>query len=243
MNEDAYKIHGFMPYLFKTEQEQEYIDFLWDSFQSNYKNQKYQFAFIAYHMLFMSSVYFLIWKLKKRKPEDFKKALIGFSKEVENNFLQATSPFTFSEVNESQVFRFFKLLQCDNSKIGNYVKIVHDRNSIAHSNGVIFFNAQQSADEKISEILRCIEEINEHAKHMIDNIFKEFLENNWNPDGREFSDPEEQTAEILVRDNYLSKEDIKFCGNFDINRLSANPNFNGIKVLFDSFKTASNELD
>ena len=56
--EEAYEILDYLPIRFKQRNEQEYIEFLWDSFQSNYENEKYQFSFIAYHMLFMSFVYF-----------------------------------------------------------------------------------------------------------------------------------------------------------------------------------------
>ncbi len=45
--------------------------FLWNAAQSNYDNGNYQFAFLAYHMLTMSFVYFNIWQIKQTKPEDF----------------------------------------------------------------------------------------------------------------------------------------------------------------------------
>ena len=60
--------------------EQEYIEFLWDAFETNYANGKYQFAFLAYHMLTMSFVYFNIWQIKQTQPEDFEKGLIGFAR-------------------------------------------------------------------------------------------------------------------------------------------------------------------
>ena len=56
--EEAYQILQYLPNRFKQRDEQENIEFLWNTFESNYQNEKYQFAFIAYHMLFMSFVYF-----------------------------------------------------------------------------------------------------------------------------------------------------------------------------------------
>jgi len=75
MNEDTFQIFNYMPYLHKTFQEEEYINFLWDAFSANYEKEKYQFAFIGYHMLFMSFVYFSIWKIKIHREKDFAKAL------------------------------------------------------------------------------------------------------------------------------------------------------------------------
>src|ERR1019366_1170772 len=56
--EEAAELANYLPLSFKTPKEQEYIEFLWDAFETNYKHGKYQFAFLAYHMLTMSFVYF-----------------------------------------------------------------------------------------------------------------------------------------------------------------------------------------
>lgn len=115
---DAIELVDYLPISFKTQSEQEYINFLWDAFNSNFENKKYQFAFLAYHMLTMSFVYFNIWQIKQNEPKDFAKGLIGFSKEIEKDLLNATSPFSFSTVNERSILRLLKLIECDNSKIG-----------------------------------------------------------------------------------------------------------------------------
>jgi hypothetical protein len=91
-----------------------------DAFETNYTHDKYQFAFLAYHMLTMSFVYFNIWQIKQVEPGDFAKGLIGFGKDVEKNLLEATSPFVFSTVNERTILRFLKLIACNNGQIGTY---------------------------------------------------------------------------------------------------------------------------
>ena len=100
-------------------------------FETNYASGKHQFAFLAYHMFTMSFVYFNIWQIKQNRPTDFIKATYGFSKDNEDTVLSATSPFTFSEISESAIFRSLKLIECDNSKIGHYTKLVKDRNASA----------------------------------------------------------------------------------------------------------------
>ena len=72
--EEATELANYLPLSFKTPKEQEYIEFLWDAFETNYSNQKHQFAFLAYHMLTMSFVYFNIWQIKQNRPADFRKA-------------------------------------------------------------------------------------------------------------------------------------------------------------------------
>ncbi len=110
-------------------------------------------------MLYMSFVYFEVWQIKMNRTCDFEKALGGLNNEVEQIFLTATTPFAFVKSNEAPFFKFFKLIGCDNSKIGNYKKSVEDRNNSAHSNGRIFFNSQALIDQKIADVLRSVDEI------------------------------------------------------------------------------------
>ena len=44
--EEAAELANNLPLSFKTESEQKYIQFLWEAFESNYENKKYQFAYI-----------------------------------------------------------------------------------------------------------------------------------------------------------------------------------------------------
>src|SRR5450759_5438226 len=101
--EDAADLGNYLPLSFKSPKEQEYIEFLWDAFDANYESGKYQFAFLAYHMLTMSFIYFNIWQIKQTVPREFAMGLIGFGKDIEKSLLEATSPFVFSSVNERSI--------------------------------------------------------------------------------------------------------------------------------------------
>ena len=102
--EEAAELGNYLPLSFKTPKEQEYIEFLWNAFETNYASKKHQFAFLAYHMLTMSFVYFNIWQIKQNRPADFLKATYGFTKDNEDTVLSATSPFTFSEKDKGVMF-------------------------------------------------------------------------------------------------------------------------------------------
>ena len=99
--EEAFDLGEYLPLSFKTPTEADYIAFLWDAFQSNYGNEKFQFAFLAYHMLTMCCIYFNIWQIKQNISADFERGLIGFPRDIENELLSATSPFDFSTVSET----------------------------------------------------------------------------------------------------------------------------------------------
>ena len=150
--EEAAGLGDYRPLSFNRPNEQEYVTFLWDAFETNYTHSKYQFAFLAYHMLTMSFVYFNLWQIKKTEPKNFEMSLIGFGKDVEKNLIASTSPFVFSMVKERTVLRILKLIDCDNGEIGTYAKLVNDRNQTAHPNGHIFFSTQAAYGMEIERV-------------------------------------------------------------------------------------------
>lgn len=238
--EEAYEILNYLPIRFKNVNEQEYIQFLWASFESNYQNEKYQFAFMAYHMLFMSFVYFNVWQIKQIHEEDYNKITLGFNLCFED----ATSPFTFSQEQERKIFTLFRFLGLEKEKIGQYKKIVDLRNEIAHSNGNIFFRFQDTIDEKINDILRFTKEIQDFSKRAIQYCYKKFLLESQNEDDRQYYEITEQIKEVLIHAHYLSLEDLKFCFEFDITQLKTEQKFAEIKRFHEELlKEYSEELE
>lgn len=229
--DDALELHQYLPVSYKTRSEQDYIAFLWDAFEMNYNQEKYQFAFLAYHMLMMSFVYFNIWQVKHARPADFEKALIGCSKDIETNLRDATSPFAFSTVNERSILRFLKLMGCDNGKIGTYAKLVDDRNDSAHPNGNIFYSEQRALDLKIRDILRVADEIQALSEPIIKDCYRDFLLQSHNSEEREYEDAGDQIREVLIHGNYFSDRDIEVCVEFDVSSLRNRDNFAGIETL------------
>ena len=230
--DDTQSIFEYLPLSFKNPTEQNYINFLWDAFKTNYEAEKYPFAFLAYHMLFMCFVYFEIWQIKTNRNDDFQKSMVGFNKDIEKYLLNSGSPFALWQVNERSVFRFLKLIGMDNSDIGQCTKIVKDRNDAAHSNGNIFFNSKDSLDSKIDEILRCVEKIQSYSKPIIENCFERFLIESGNPEEREFLDEEEQIREVFIHGNYLSQQDVETAKKYPVAKLESNENYVHINALF-----------
>jgi hypothetical protein len=227
--EESFELSNYLPIRFKNRNEEEYIEFLWDSFRSNYQNEKYQFSFIAYHMLFMSFVYFNVWQIKKINKKDYEKITLGFH----TCFELPTSPFIFSEESESKIFTLFRLFGLGKDKIGQYKTIVKLRNDVAHSNGNIFFRGQETLDNKITEILRFSEEIQQHTKSAIQDCFEKFLIESQNEEERCYIVVQEQINEELVHEHYLSQKDLEFCLEYDITKLSGQPNYAEIEKIFE----------
>jgi hypothetical protein len=232
--EEATELANYLPRSFKTRSEQEYIAFLWNAFETNYASGNYQFAFLAYHMLTMSFIYFNIWQIKQTRPEDFEMGLIGFARD-ERVLLAATSPYAFSVVPERTILRFLKLIACDNGKIGTYAKLVDDRNDTAHPNGNIFYSTVAALDTKITEILRVVDEIQTLSKPVIEHCYRDFLRHNHDQEEREYPDAADQIREVLIHGNYMSQKDIEICLGLDLAALSDRPE---IMELHRSFVAA-----
>ena len=232
--EEAYDLDNYLPISFKTRSEQEYITFLWDTFKKNYTSGIYQFAFLAYHMLVMSFIYFNIWRIRQTCPQDFEKGLIGFGRDEERYLLDTSSPFVFSRVNERAVLRLLRLIGCDNAKIGNYGSLVKERNNAAHANGHVFFSTREALDTKIADIMRAAEQIRTHSEPIIEHHYREFLLESHDPDEREFADAVDQIREVLIHGNYMSQKDIEICLSCDISGLGERSSFGQIEALHQS---------
>jgi hypothetical protein len=249
--EDAFELDVYMPLSFKTTEEQEYIQFLWEAFESNCEQGKYQFAFIAYHMLTMSFMYFSIWRIKQNEQSDFQKATIGFAgrdldglvhkDDSDDEKRWSVSPFNFSKANERSIIRILALIGCDKSKIGRYIQLVDQRNDTAHSNGKIHFSDQGALDNRIREILRVVDEIQTHTRPIIERCYKKFLLESHDPEDREYPDDRDQIREILFRRNYFSHKDIDVCLAYDLAPLAAHAHYSNIEALHKALMTLRDE--
>ena len=106
--DEALELGTYLPQSFANANEQAYLDFLWSAFQTNYEAERYEFASLAFHLLYMSFVSFSIWQIRLARPEQFAVAMVGFDKS-ENALMACESPFKFyDQLKESQIFRFLR---------------------------------------------------------------------------------------------------------------------------------------
>lgn len=238
--DEALAIRDYFPNSFKNRNDGEYIAFLWDAFESNYQNGKYQFAMLACHMLYMSFVYFSVWQIKLSRPDDYKKAAVFLANRnlAENDLRTASSPFTLSKLEERTIFRLLRLTGCESADVKPFAQLVNERNEIAHSNGNIFYSDQTAADRKIAEFLKQMEAIQKHLRPVLHECFSRFLCDSHDPERRQYVEDADQIREALIHENYFSQKDIEACLSFDINALAADANFPAIKGLFDDFVLA-----
>jgi hypothetical protein len=235
--EEALRLAEYLPVSYKVQKEEEYVAFLWTAFESNYRDQKYEFASLAFHLLYMTFVSFSLWQIRTIREQDFRNALIGFNSDSENKIFSADSPFKFYDsLKESQIFRFLKLLGCTNEHVGEFAKFVKRRNRIAHPTGTVFFNDKQSIDTELSEMMREVANIQQHMQPIILEVYKRFLIDSADVEEREYSEPDRQIEASLIHQNYISQKGIDVCLAYDLAPYRERIDFMPIAILHDTLR-------
>lgn len=230
--EEALELGEYLPQSFASAGEQAYLDFLWSAFQTNYEAERYEFASLAFHLLYMSFVSFSIWQIRLARPEPFRMAMVGFRSDDEGKLMDCATPFKFyDKLKEAQIFRFLKLIGCDNQQIGEFAKFVKRRNKIAHPSGTVFFNDHVAIDAEIAEMMTEVRNIEAHMRPVILELYERFLLDSADPEEREYADAADEITANFVHANYMSAADLVFCRGFDIETLKDKPGFEEMQAL------------
>ncbi|MDO9414505.1 hypothetical protein [Pararhizobium sp.] len=230
--DEALELHEYLPYSMAAANEQSYLQFLWSAFESNYQQGRYEFASLAFHLLYMSFVSFSIWQIRLARPEAFYMAMVGFRAEDEGKITDCDSPFKFyDKLKESQIFRFLKLIGCNNDQVGEFAKFVKRRNKIAHPTGTVFFNDQQAIDEEIFDMMREVRNIEQHMQPVITELYQRFLIDSAVTEELEYGTYAEELTANFVHKAYMSMADLRHCATFNVATLSDHPGQDSIAGL------------
>lgn len=222
--DEALELNEFLPYSVAAANEQSYLQFLWSAFESNYQQGRYEFASLAFHLLYMSFVSFSIWQIRLARPDAFHMAMVGFRAEDEGKITDCDSPFKFyDKLKESQIFRFLKLIGCNNEQVGEFAKFVKRRNKIAHPTGTVFFNDQQAIDEEIADMMREVRNIEDHMQPVITELYQGFLTDSAGTEELQYGTFAEELTANFIHKAYMSMADLRHCAEFDSATLAALP--------------------
>lgn len=230
--DEALELNDYLPYSLAAASEQSYLQFLWAAFETNYNQGRYEFASLAFHLLYMSFVSFSIWQIRLAQPQAFHMAMVGFRAEDERDITDCDSPFKFYEkLREAQIFRFLKLVGCTNAQVGEFAKFVKRRNKIAHPTGTVFFNDQRTIDDEIAAMMREVRNIEAHMEPTITEIYDRFLTECADAEELEYGTFDEEVMATLIHKNYMSAADLRVCASHDISVHNARAGFATVEGL------------
>ncbi len=175
-------IRKYLP-IFLNVEEKEFVDYLETAFRCNYESKNYQICFLVFHMLYMSFIYKVLWRLySKNQP--------GLISLLQNNTYKSlgivNTPYDFSNIDETPIFKLLQALKFHKNDTDIFAQHVQNRNHCVHSSGKVhygevqvtaFINDEVDNTKKIS--LRIISDNTD--------TFNALIEENWNKDIRELS--------------------------------------------------------
>lgn len=168
-------IFKFLPMKYQTVSETEFEQFWWNAYLKNFQSGDYHVSFLAFHMLYMMAVYYLLFQISKVYPISYKTTLFHMGNDEEDHYLQLTSALSFVKMNEKAVFRFLKIAGADRNLIGEVSKFIEQRNDATHAKGVIFFkNDPEALTKRAVEYVQALEKIQSLILKELDKVSDEW---------------------------------------------------------------------
>ena len=188
----------------------EYIRYLRDAFVENISNGKYQFALLAFHMMFMSFIYRQFWCLKEHDYEKVRRLC-----EANARFGNVAKTFDISEIPEKDVIdNTMNVLRFHVNRRSDVKNFVDTRDKCAHASGYIQYNADK-VKTHFDNVLEYVEQIHNKSKESVFNSFLKVLHEYWDSDSYSSYLSVEQATRI-IKTMGLSPSDILYIQSIDI---------------------------
>jgi hypothetical protein len=184
----------------------------------NYKYEQYQFAYFGLHLLYMTYIYFTVWKISKTNPERYKDAVV-FARAYsgsELDFLNIESIFDYSRVPEGDLPKIFSIIELDSGQIGIIKGRVNNRNDMAHATGKFEILNYSGFEVNANSICTSMRNIHNSMKAQIKNWYKDLLINYGNGKFGEYVEAEDFINEQMIQGFNLSTNELLVCNEMSI---------------------------
>lgn len=201
MEDHVYLIRSYLPVIYLEDETNEFVDYLVSAYIENLPNEKYQFSYTAFHMLYMSFIYKTKWFLKEHGNTQIEESLQEYSKQ---NKVFFNGAFDLSQMMEkTSLEKLMRPLSFHANDIDLCKNLVEVRNKCSHASGKIYFKRIQQIENYILEGLDNVSSIQKKVYPQLRNIFENFIENKWNTNWIE------NDIRTWIIENYISQKDIE----------------------------------
>jgi len=171
MDEYINKLNNYLPIDFANEENNEYRQYLIETYIENCEKYKYQFALMAFHMMFMSFLYKEFWGLKTYSYSMVERLCNNNGKFKDINHI-----FDASVIPEQTVVdQYLCLFSWHPNKRSAVKAFVDTRDKCAHASGFVQFQ-KDGAERYFLDVIEQTEKISNANKSNIIKIFSEQLE-------------------------------------------------------------------
>jgi hypothetical protein len=205
----------------------------------NYRYEQYQFAYFGLHLLYMTYIYFTVWKTSKVIPKRYEDATV-FARAYNGrafNFLNVESIFEYSLVPEKELPKIFRLIGLDDGQIGNISGLVDTRNDMAHASGKFEIPNDMEFASKANSICISMRNIHQCMINQIKAWYQDILLKYCSGEFEAYIDDNDFIFEQMIQNFNLSVNELLVCNEMSIRELTAsNPK------IRDSLKSFKNSL-
>jgi hypothetical protein len=202
----------------------------------NYRYEQYQFAYFGLHLLYMTYIYFTVWKISKVIPDRYKDATV-FARAYSGRYLDLInidSIFQYSLVPEKELPKIFKLIGLDDGQLGNISGLVDTRNDMAHASGKFEIPNDMEFASKANSIYVSIRNIHNCMANQIRMWYQDILLKYCSGEFDVYEDNSDFIFEQMIQNFNLSVNELLVCNEMSVRKLTAtNPM---IRDKFKSFK-------
>lgn len=238
--EELFKMLDYLPEEFQDETEEQYIDALMLAVRTSYESGLYQFAYVQYHMLFMTAVYYALLKLSFFHEAELNEALFYLLKDRSADFWKESNtkngkPYfgSFAIISESDVFMLLRVVGLDNNMLGELQKLVRERNRYAHANGQLQLTSDQLFMDAIKTYNAKIKQVIGLLKADIISFYTEALTNPdfYDPEIRAYLDPDEQITQEFIKKYSVSASELNWLRKIRLSDFDSYEGAEEIKIL------------
>jgi hypothetical protein len=202
----------------------------------NYKYEQYQFAYFGLHLLYMTYIYFTVWKISKVIPSRYEDATV-FARAYNSrglDFLNIESIFQYSLVPEKELPKIFRLIDLDGGQLGNISGLVDTRNDMAHASGKFEIPNDMEFASKANSICTSMRNIHKCMIKQISVWYQDILLKYCSGEFGAYTDNNDFIFEQMIQNFNLSVNELLICNEMSIHKLTAaNP---AIRDKLKSFK-------
>ena len=168
--EYVHKLRFYLPVDFGNAENNEYMDYLEQSCCENYRNGKYQFSLMAFHMLFMAVLYKEFWGLKCFSNE--RVAALCRRNGTYNAIEQVFDSSTIPEKNF--IDDFFGVFSWHPNRKSTYKEYVDKRDKCAHNSGFVQYG-KEDVESYFADVLRNIERVAQACEDSLLEVYSNTL--------------------------------------------------------------------
>ena len=177
MEELISEIKEYLPINYNNSDNNEYINYLIDACDKNSLMEKDQFAYIAFHMLYMSYIFKVVWQSNQINHLSIQNRLNNYQNRLGNY----ESPFDISFLPEKETIQILRCFGFHINKISQFALPIDNRDHCAHASGFIQYKKNDIIQLSNQE-LNHIKTIQDKLPTMLANLFEDFFTKNFKPD-------------------------------------------------------------